>query len=182
MCPSLKPKMTKGCELSVSILLVCQHPGNKTVLLSHSNNCIFLLLCASSQLKHRPCISQKRECGVWHCCVTQLVGPSSHLLSVYQFISLGVTWTELKLQTEVHTDEVQGCWQLALTFLILTVFVLIVVNGKCAVQPVSPAPWQTQTYMPSTVVKDFFQQQPVALFGKLPPTIFLAAAKWPLDL
>ena len=49
--------------------------------------------------------------GIWHCCVTELVGLSSSLLCISQFISLGVvTLTVLKLQTEVHTDEVQGCW------------------------------------------------------------------------
>lgn len=35
--------------------------------------------------------------------------------------------------------------------------------------------------MPSSVMKDFFQQQHVALFGKLPPTILLADTKFPLD-
>lgn len=37
--------------------------GSEEFLLSHSNNCMFLLLRASSQPEHRPCICQKREYG-----------------------------------------------------------------------------------------------------------------------
>lgn len=37
--------------------------------------------------------------GIWHCCVTEPVGLSSALLSIYPCISLGVTWTALKLQS-----------------------------------------------------------------------------------
>lgn len=44
-----------------------------------------------------------------------------------------VTLIVLKLQTEAHTNEVQGCWWLAFAFLILSVFMIIVVNEKCAV-------------------------------------------------
>jgi len=37
--------------------------GRAIVLFSHSNNCMSLSLFACSQLKYRPCVSQKREDG-----------------------------------------------------------------------------------------------------------------------
>lgn len=78
------------------------------VLYLYSNSCISLWLFASSQLKYRPYVSQKRNDGelALSC---HLAGLSSGLLCISQFISLDVTMMVLKLQTEVHTDEVQGC-------------------------------------------------------------------------